>query len=185
MTSLKELIKSDLARLTSSPTFAAFLRWYFFPQGSTFPHDVWFRIMQKCKKSKLLKYTIGIFVYYIERRMSFKYGIYTNTNIPVGKGLNIVHGSGVYLNCESIGNNLTVYQNVTLGHGKKNSRTGKAIPIIEDNVTIYTGAIIVGGITLHEGCVVAANSFVNKDVPPYSLVAGMPAQVIRNLKEDI
>lgn len=184
MMSLKEHIKSDLARLSSVPTFAAFLRWYFFPQGSTFPHDVWFRIMQKCKTSKFLKYTVGIFAYFMERHLSFKYGIHANTNTKIGKGLCIVHGSGVYLNCESIGDNFTVYHNVTLGEGRKNKHTGKSIPTVENNVTVYTGAVVAGGVTLHEGCVIAANSFVNKDVPAYTLVAGVPGRIIRKIKED-
>lgn len=184
MISLKEYIKSDLARLSPVPTFAAFLRWYFFPQGSTFPHDVWFRIVQKCKTSKILKYTVGIFAYFVERRLSFKYSIHANTNTPIGKGLRIVHGSGVFLNCESIGDNFTVYHNVTLGEGKKNEHTGKSIPTVENNVTVYTGAVVAGGITLHEGCVIAANSFVDKDVPAYTLVAGAPGRIIRKIKED-
>lgn len=161
-----------------------FFKWYFFPKGTTFPHDVWFRIMQKCKTSKFLKFTIGIPAYFIERHFSYKYDIHANTNIPVGKGLHIVHGSGVFLNCECIGDNFTVYQCVTLGSGKKKTDGNRTIPVVEDDVTIYTGAVIAGGITLHKGCVVAANSFVNKDVPAYTMVAGTPAQVIRDLRID-
>lgn len=109
-----KLIKSDLARITT-PTMKNFLRWYFFPQGSTFPHDVWFRALQCCKKKVFLKYSIGILVYYKERKMSYKYGIHINSNINIGEGLKIVHADGVYINCLSIGKKFTVFQNVTLG----------------------------------------------------------------------
>lgn len=56
------------------------------------------------------------------------------------------------------------------------------MPIIEDNVTVFPGAVITGNIILHEGCVVGANSFVNKDVEAYTVVAGASAKQIRKLK---
>lgn len=179
--SLGRLIKSDLARLTDKKGLLAFLKWYFFPRGSTFPHDVWFRVLQRCKRSGFLKYTLGLFAYIMERHLSFKYDIHANSNIPVGPGLQIVHGSGVYLNCASVGSNVTVYQSVTFGTGRKNTETGLDIPTVENDVTVYPGAVIAGGITLHSGCVVAANSFVNCDVPPNSLVAGAPGRIVRQL----
>ena len=95
----------------------SFFRWYFFSQGSTFPHDVWFRISQNCKKNALKKYTIGLLAYIKERKLSYKYGIHANANMHVGVGLRIVHCDGIYLNCKSIGDNFTVFQNVTLGAG--------------------------------------------------------------------
>lgn len=55
-------------------------------------------------------------------------------------------------------------------------------PIVEDNVTVYTGAVIVGSITLHEGCVVGANSVVTHDVPAYTLVAGAPAKIVKMIQ---
>lgn len=180
---LKEIIYSDLERL-APPTFKNLLRWYFFSQGSTFPHDIWFRILQYCKKRKIQKYTIGLWAYIRERRLAFKYGIFADSNIEIGHGLRIVHCNGVYLNCKSIGRNFTVYQNVTLGSGRgKNSYNN--VPVIEDNVTVFPGAVITGNITLHEGCVVGANSFVNKDVEAYTLVAGIPAKKIKNMPIDV
>lgn len=57
--------------------------------------------------------------------------------------------------------------------------SGGGVPTIEDNVTIYTGAVVVGNITLHKGCIIGANAFVNKDVESNCLVAGIPAKKIR------
>ena len=71
-------------------------------QGSTFPHDVWFRILQHCKKKRFFKYTIGLFAYFKERHLSYKYGVHVNANIEIGSGLKVVHGDGVYINCNSI-----------------------------------------------------------------------------------
>ncbi|MCR5609175.1 MAG: hypothetical protein K6G26_08945 [Lachnospiraceae bacterium] len=171
---LIQTIVSDLERL-EKPTIKAFLKWYFFPQGSTFHYDVWFRILQKCKKIKILKYTVGIIVYFVERHWSIKYGVHVNANISIGQGLRIVHGDGVYLNCKEIGKNFTCYQDVTFG---ENDGRHKGIPTVEDNVTVYTGAIIVGDVILHSGCVIAANAFVNFDVPENAIVGGIPAKII-------
>lgn len=178
---LQELIYSDLARVTK-PTFKSLLRWYFFPQGSTFPHDVWFRILQYCKKRNILKYTIGIWAYFRERRLAYKYGVHVNANTEIGSGLKVVHADGIYINCKSVGKNFTIYQNVTLGSSGSKDEIECEIPTVEDNVTIYAGAVVVGNITLHEGCIIGANSFVNNDVAPYTIVAGLPARKIKNLE---
>lgn len=108
-----KIIMSDLERLDKA-CLKNFFKYYFFPQGTVFPYQVWFRIMQRIKKNKLLKYSFGLVVYFIFRHYEFKYQIHLNSNIHVGCGLLIVHGS-VYLNCSYIGDNFTVFQNVTLG----------------------------------------------------------------------
>ncbi|WP_370639758.1 serine O-acetyltransferase [Asticcacaulis sp. AND118] len=73
-----------------------------------------------------------------------------------------------------IGDSVTIYQNVTLGIAKESQR---AYPQIEDGVTIYAGAILLGGIRVGRGSIVAAGAIVTKDVPPHSLAIGAPARV--------
>ena len=170
-----DLIKSDLARI-AKPSFINFLKWYFFPKGSTFPFQVWFRIVAGLKKNKFLKFTIAPIAYIFYRHYSFKYGISANTNIEVGPGLNIVHGFGVFLNCKNIGNNFTVYQGVTLG---SDAHDDTLIPTIGDAVTIYPGSVIAGSITIGDFSVIGANSYVSKDIPKYALAVGAPAKIIR------
>jgi serine O-acetyltransferase len=75
-----------------------------------------------------------------------------------------------------IGKNCTIFHQVTIGYKK-----GKC-PTLGDNVRIYTGAVIIGGIKLGNNCTVGANSVVNKDVPENCTVAGVPARII-NRKE--
>ena len=175
---LKEIIKTDLRRLSNKDGFLSFLKWYFFPKGSTFPHDVWLRILCNCKKNRFKKYTIGLFAYIMERRFSFKYSIFVNSNADIGPGLKIVHGGGVYLNCEKIGANFTVYQGVTLGsNGKSNHE--KERPIVMDDVCVFANAVVVGRIVLKNKCIVGANSFVNHDVEEGTIVAGLPAKIIK------
>ena len=59
--------------------------------------------------------------------------------------------------------------------------TSKGDLVIEDNVWIGEGASILGHVRIGEGAVVAANSVVTKDVPPYTLVAGVPAKVVKSI----
>ncbi|WP_445713906.1 xenobiotic acyltransferase family protein [Flavobacterium sp.] len=60
----------------------------------------------------------------------------------------------------------------------ENEKVSKGDVVIENDVWIGSHCVILGGVTIHNGAVVAANSVVNKDVPPFSIVAGTPAKVI-------
>ena len=85
-----------------------------------------------------------------------------------------MHGEGVHLNCERIGKNLTIYQGVTLGI-QKGER-----PIVEDDVTIYPNAVVVGGLRLEKGCTVGALSYVSHDVLAGATVVGAPAHAVES-----
>lgn len=86
----------------------------------------------------------------------------------VGGGINVHHGWSTIVLADKIGNNFNVYQNVTVGYGKD----GK--PTIGNNVSIYTGAVVVGKIKIGDNVRIAANSVVRHDVPDNSLVYGNP-----------
>lgn len=80
--------------------------------------------------------------------------------------------------------NVSIYQNVTIGGNTKIiNEVVKNIgaPLIQDGVTIYSGATVLGPITIGKGSVIGANSVITKDVPPNSLVYGNPS-VITPLK---
>ncbi len=81
------------------------------------------------------------------------------------------------LNAESIGENFYVNQLVTVGEieGKR--------PIIGDNVSIYSGAIVIGGIKIGNNCKIGAGAVVVRDVPNNSVVVGNPAKVIKTTKD--
>lgn len=83
------------------------------------------------------------------------------------------HPVGIVIASDAkIGENVVVYQNVTIGRKSINCDSSKEYPIIEDNVIIYSGAVIGGGITVGANSVVGPNAVVTKDVPLNSLVVG-------------
>jgi serine O-acetyltransferase len=95
----------------------------------------------------------------------------------IGEGLFIDHGAGVVIGeTAEIGNNVTIYQGVTLGGTGKEK--GKRHPTIGDNVVISTGAKILGSFTVGENSKIGAGSVVLKAVPPNSTVVGVPGKVV-------
>jgi serine O-acetyltransferase len=96
----------------------------------------------------------------------------------IGDGLFIDHGTGVVVGeTAEIGDDVTLYQGVTLGG--TGFATGKRHPTVEDNVTIGSGAKLLGPITVGHGAKIGANSVVITDVPPNSTVVGNPGHVVR------
>ena len=174
---LLEVIRSDFSRI-DSPTVMNMIKWYLFPKGSLFRYIVWLRVVQKIKEKRCVKFTVGAFAYLLLRHYELKYGVHVNSNMEIGPGLSIEHGDGVYLNCKSIGRNFTCLQGVTVGV----NLDGKA-PVVKDDVTVFAGAVVVGGIVLDDRCMIGALSFVNKNVEANTVVAGNPAKMIRRLEE--
>jgi serine acetyltransferase len=85
------------------------------------------------------------------------------------KDIHFPHPVGIVISYETeMGKNITIYSNVTIG-GKKYG-AGKGFPSIKDDVTIYAGACIIGGITIGKGAILGANSTITKDVPAGSIV---------------
>ena len=92
----------------------------------------------------------------------------------IGVGLVLEHGFSTIINCESIGANVKIWQNVTLGK----ERPGGKRPILGDNVSVYTGAIVIGGIKVGNNSSIGAGSVVLKDVPENTLVVGVRARIV-------
>src|SRR6202050_475726 len=105
-------------------------------------------------------------------------GIEIHPAAKIGKGLFIDHGSGVVIGeTAEIGDNVTIYQGVTLGG--TGFATGKRHPTVQDNVTIGSGAKLLGPIIVGHGSKIGANSVVIHDVPPNSTVVGNPGHPVR------
>ncbi|MGZ4168936.1 MAG: serine O-acetyltransferase [Solirubrobacteraceae bacterium] len=105
-------------------------------------------------------------------------GIEIHPAAVIGKGFFIDHGMGVVIGeTAEIGDDVTMYQGVTLGG--TGFATGKRHPTVQDNVTIGSGAKLLGPITVGHGAKIGANSVVIHDVPPNSTVVGNPGHPVR------
>jgi serine O-acetyltransferase len=105
-------------------------------------------------------------------------GIEIHPAARIGRGLFIDHGAGVVIGeTADIGDNVTLYQGVTLGG--TGFAAGKRHPTVQDNVTIGSGAKLLGPITIGHGAKIGANSVVITDVPPNSTVVGVPGHPVR------
>lgn len=116
-----------------------------------------------------------------------KTGIDIHPGATIGNHFFIDHGTGIVIGETAIiGNNVKVYQGVTLGAlyvGKELSNK-KRHPTIEDNVIIYAGSTILGGETvIGHDTVVGGNAWITESVLPYSVVYHKPSIVVRNSKK--
>lgn len=119
--------------------------------------------------------------YFLARAISqisrFFTGIEIHPGAKIGRRFFIDHGMGVVIGetCE-IGNDVTLYQGVTLGGTGKEK--GKRHPTLHDNVLVATGAKVLGSITIGENSKIGAGSVVLKEVPPNATVVGIPGKVV-------
>jgi len=138
-----------------------------------------FRVMLSYRKAHKL-YLKGHYFWarFISQRAARKTGIEIHPGATIGKGFFIDHGTGVVIGETAVvGDNVTLYQGVTLGGTGKES--GKRHPTIGDNVMVSAGARIIGSFTVGENSKIGAGSVVIEEVPPNSTVVGVPGRVVK------
>jgi serine O-acetyltransferase len=114
------------------------------------------------------------FVSHVSR---FLTGVEIHPGARIGSGVFIDHGMGVVIGeTAEVGDDVTLYQGVTLG-GTSLKRE-KRHPTLERNVVVGTGAAVMGALTVGEGARIGAGSVVVTEVPPNSVVVGVPGKVI-------
>ena len=120
---------------------------------------------------------------WVSQRAARKTGIEIHPGATIGKGLFIDHGSGVIIGeTAELGDNVTLYQGVTLGGTGKEQ--GKRHPTLKDNVMVSAGAKVLGSFTIGENSKIGAGSVVLNEVPPNCTVVGVPGRIVKmgNLK---
>ncbi len=120
--------------------------------------------------------------YFLARMISqctkFWTGIEIHPGATIGSGVFIDHGTGVVIGeTAEVGDNCTIYQNVTLGGTGKD--VGKRHPTIGKNVMIGAGAKILGPFTVGDNSKIAANAVVLSEVPPNTTCVGVPAKPVK------
>jgi serine O-acetyltransferase len=163
-------IAADLFRYEGRTGFKGLLRGLITPG---------FRYMFVVRKiAKTSKYSPMWLIYrLILRRYSFKFGFQIPHTTQIGEGFYIGHfGALVVSPNAKIGKNCNVAHGVTIGMANRGRLRGA--PTIGDKVWIGTGAVIVGKITIGDNVLIAPNSYVNVDVPPFSLVLGNPCKIV-------
>lgn len=107
------------------------------------------------------------------------FGLEVPPRLPIGPGLVLMHTQGTVLGAASIGANVTIYQQVTLGAREIDfDYTLSLRPVVEDGVVVSAGAKVLGGLILGKDCVVGANAVVLNNVPPNHTAIGVPARFL-------
>ena len=120
----------------------------------------------------------------------FMTGIEIHPKAKIGKNLFIDHGMGVVIGETSIiGDNVTIYHNVTLGGispsiDSDNQREVKRHPTLQDHVVVGSGAQVLGPITVRKNAKIGANAVVTKDVPENGVMVGIPAKNVGTASEE-
>ncbi len=111
----------------------------------------------------------------LSRFVEWTCGITIMDSTRMGRRVRIWHHSGIVINAASIGNDVVIRQNTTLGNAKSGSTE---LPIIEDGVEIGCGVAVLGPVRVGRGSMIGANAVVIRDVPPDSVAVGVPAKTL-------
>lgn len=166
----KRAIDADYARLAKNK--GGKLRYLF--TNHSFKITFWFRIGSYLKEKGgvciLLRFPVAL----IYRHYEYKFGIHMPFGTLVGGGLHFPHFGAVNVNNGAyIGRNCTIYQGVTIG-----SMRGQGTPVIGDNCVLFSGAKVIGRVTLGDYVAVGAGAVVVNNVPNGCVVGGVPAKVL-------
>lgn len=164
-------LQYDLYRIKRKTDRFTMIKTFFL--NRTFRRLCYFRKYQEA--GKIGKRIISFFCHFLFVRMSIE----LPWSVELGKGVLLLHPYGITFNSKcKVGDNCTILKGATIG----NSMTGRpGSPVIGNNVYIGLNATVVGGITVGNDVMIAANTFVNFDVPDGALVIGSPGKI--HLKE--
>jgi serine O-acetyltransferase len=172
------LLRSDFHRHLGKQTLLGAVKGFLIVPGMKYS---FYMRLSRYLRSKPLK-AVGLF--YIARiflyNSAIKFGISIPDTTQIGSGFYIGHFGAIVVNSRSvIGKNCNISQGVTIGQLNRGKRAG--CPIIGDNVFIGPGAKILGNVHIGDHTAIGANCVVVDDVPPYSVVVGVPGKVVSQI----
>lgn len=151
--------------------------------NASFKVTYWFRIGSylKSKQNPLYK-PLYLMVAILYKHYQYKTGIQLYLGCKVGGGLVFPHyGCQIIHYAAELGQNVQIFQGVTIG----TTRGKEGTPKIGNNVILFSGARVIGGVTIGDNCVIGAGAVVTKDVPSGCVAAGLPAKVVSQNGEEI
>lgn len=168
------LMKADYRRYVNGnqigSKFLRFMKIYYLERG--FRYTVWLRLAS-------ISGILGIVPKLVLHHLQSKFGIQIHSCTKIGGGLYIGHGVGIIIHPKTIiGENVNISQFLTIG-----SNFGTPA-IIEDNVYIGPNVCLVENVRIGSRSKIGAGAVVTKDIPPYSVAAGVPAKVIKIVEKE-
>jgi serine O-acetyltransferase len=130
-------------------------------------------------KSGLLRRPLVLAHQILSTGVDWVWGISLPLSTHVGRRVRIWHHGSILLNAKSIGNDVHVRHDTTLGPLRDCDKgRPECLPVVEDGVDIGSGACVLGAVQVGKGSFVGANSVVVQEVPPGATVFGVPARII-------
>lgn len=126
------------------------------------------------------QHRLGFFAKIFSLLNFFLFGIEIAVRCKIGKGIFLPHTQGIVIGAWEIGENVTIFQGVTLGAREVDFTYNQLLrPTVGNNVIIGSGAKVLGGIYLGNDCSIGANAVVLNDVGAGQFAAGIPAKIIK------
>ena len=130
-------------------------------------------------RPRLLRIPFSLLYQLLYTFMTWFFGIDLGYSVKLGRRVRIWHHGGMFIGAISIGDDVTLRHNTTMGVAHQDDKWKK--PVIEDRVDIGAGACILGDVTVGHDSVIGANSVVVRSFPPESTLFGVPARRV-NMK---
>lgn len=173
MINFKQYISKEVLNVNSHFLGLKLIKIYFFGSAS---------------KRSILIYRIGEALYNANYKKIAKlfflkleknYNIFISPNAKIGIGLKVPHPSGIIIGDKArIGNNVTIFQQVTIGGARIGDAKNQLYPTIGNDCILFAGAKLLGKVKIGESCIIGANAVVIKDIPDYCTAVGVPAREI-------
>lgn len=133
-------------------------------------------------KPRLLRAPLSASYQVLHTSVSWFWGIHLEYTVKVGRRVRIWHHGGMWIGARSIGDDVVLRHNVTIGMAHRTDDPDSK-PVIEDRVDIGSGAAILGPVRVGADSVIGANSVVVRSFPPSSTLFGVPARPVRLVTE--